>query len=175
MANYPNYLDMQKQAEMKKIADAQSRLAAIDQQMQMQQSYFPQNMSMNTAQQPQVQFLGLNGKFVQSAENITANDVPMDGSIAFFPKQDMTEVYVRAWQGDGTIKNVIFRPVEPIVNNQPDNSALEQEKSKYGEISNILDSISARIDNLTNRFDEFAGKQKTNTKAKKETEADVKE
>lgn len=34
----------------------------------------------------------INGRVVQSADMITANDVPMDGSVAFFPTQDLSEM-----------------------------------------------------------------------------------
>lgn len=40
--------------------------------------------------QPQVK--PLTGKVVQTLEAITANDVPMDGTAAFFPKQDLSEM-----------------------------------------------------------------------------------
>lgn len=60
------------------------------------------------AQQP----LGLNGMMVQSVDSITADAVPMDGSAAFFPKQDLSEIYVKSWNPDGTIKTLTFRPVE---------------------------------------------------------------
>lgn len=33
--------------------------------------------------QQQQQVIGINGKIVAAVENITANDVPMDGSVAF--------------------------------------------------------------------------------------------
>ena len=52
--------------------------------------------------QPQQQ-AGLNGKVVQAVEQITANDVPMDGSVAVFPKQDMSEIYTKSWNADVTI------------------------------------------------------------------------
>ena len=41
--------------------------------------------------QPQIQqpmpqqIAGINGRIVQTVENINANEVPMDGSMAFFP------------------------------------------------------------------------------------------
>ena len=55
---------------------------------------------------------GLNGMVVMSADKITADCVPMDGSAAFFPKQDLSEIYVKNWCADGTIRTLIFRPVE---------------------------------------------------------------
>lgn len=62
-------------------------------------------------QQIPVQTFGINGKVVPAVENITANDVPMDGSVAFFPKQDMTEIYAKSWNADGTIRTIVFKPV----------------------------------------------------------------
>ena len=38
---------------------------------------------------------GISGRVVQAVETINPNEVPMDGSMAFFPKQDMSEIYVK--------------------------------------------------------------------------------
>ena len=46
-------------------------------------------------QQMQPQFLGIQGKVVQSESAIMANDVPMDGSVAFFPMQDMSAIVAK--------------------------------------------------------------------------------
>ena len=53
-----------------------------------QQSLQQQPMQMNQQPMPQ-QATGINGRVVQAVENINANEVPMDGSMAFFPKQDL--------------------------------------------------------------------------------------
>ena len=65
-------------------------------------------------QPPQAQQMpgGLNGMVVQTIENVTADCVPMDGSAAFFPKQDLSEIYVKSWCADGTIRTLVFKPVE---------------------------------------------------------------
>ena len=55
--------------------------------LQQNQPLFNQQQSIQPQQQA-----GLNGKVVQAVEQITANDVPMDGSVAVFPKQDMSEI-----------------------------------------------------------------------------------
>jgi len=47
--------------------------------------------------QMQPQFLGIQGKVVQSESAIMANDVPMDGSVAFFPMQDMSAIVAKQW------------------------------------------------------------------------------
>ncbi|MBS5133075.1 MAG: hypothetical protein KHY96_07950 [Lachnospiraceae bacterium] len=61
------------------------RLAGLQQYQQALQQ--PQ-MQRQTQQMP----LGLNGKMVDVVDQITANDVPMDGSVAIFPKKDMSEI-----------------------------------------------------------------------------------
>lgn len=172
MSVYPNALEMQRQNEMRRIADAQNRLAMLDQQAQMQsqQNQYMNQNNMNFGQ-PQVQFLGINGKFIQVPENITANDVPMDGSVALFPTQDMSQILAKAWQSDGTIRTVVFKPVEPVLDAQTNNSATTQENSLYEAVNNALEGISEKVDTLTSRFEEYIGKPKTSAKAKKEVEA----
>lgn len=71
--------------------------------LQNYQQSLQQPMQMNQRSMPQ-QIAGINGRIVQAVENINANEVPMDGSMAFFPKQDMSEIYVKGWNADGTIR-----------------------------------------------------------------------
>ena len=80
------------------------RLAGLQQYQQALQQ--PQ-MQRQTQQMP----LGLNGKMVDVVDQITANDVPMDGSVAIFPKKDMSEIYLKSWTPNGTIATVVFKPV----------------------------------------------------------------
>lgn len=72
---------------------------------------FLQNYQQSLQQQPMPQQIaGINGRIVQAVENINANEVPMDGSMAFFPKQDMSEIYVKGWNADGTIRTIVYKP-----------------------------------------------------------------
>lgn len=70
-----------------------------------------------TLQQPQMQMqpqqmpVGLNGKMVDVLDQITANDVPMDGSVAAFPKKNMSEICLKSWTPNGTIATDVFEPV----------------------------------------------------------------
>lgn len=61
---------------------------------------------------------GISGRVVQAVETINPNEVPMDGSVAFFPKQDLTEIYAKSWNADGTIRTLTFKPV---LNDKTDN------------------------------------------------------
>lgn len=55
---------------------------------------------------------GINGKIVSDMNAIAANDVPMDGSVAIFPKNDLSEIYAKQWASDGKISTVVFKPVQ---------------------------------------------------------------
>ena len=77
--------------------------------LQNYQQSLQQPMQMNQQPMPQ-QIAGINGRIVQAVENINANEVPMDGSMAFFPKQDMSEIYVKGWNADGTINTIVYKP-----------------------------------------------------------------
>lgn len=83
--------------------------------MQMEQQY-PQFAQQNQFMQPQVQQnqpQSIVGKIVNDFSELTANDVPMNGSAAFFPKADGSELQVRSWTANGTIQTVVYKPVQP--------------------------------------------------------------
>lgn len=85
----------------------QQRLMQMEQQYQ---QYSPQNQFMQQPVQQQPQ--GIVGKIVNDFSELTANDVPMNGSAAFFPKADGSELQVRSWTANGTIQTVVYRPVQ---------------------------------------------------------------
>ena len=131
-------------------------------------SYIPymqprfQQLEVQVPQQPpQAQQMpgGLNGMVVQTIENVTADCVPMDGSAAFFPKQDLSEIYVKSWCADGTIRTLVFKPVEITGNTNKNDSGLPENATAIFE----------------KRFDELFGKIEqleqtiTNSMAKKPT------
>ena len=100
---------------------------------------------------------GLNGKVVQAVEQITANDVPMDGSVAVFPKQDMSEIYAKSWNADGTIRTIVYKPYTA---SQPDvaNSSADMSKMKMGLSDEATEAFMARFDSLEKKFDELMPK-----------------
>lgn len=79
--------------------------------MQMEQQY-PQFSQQNQFIQQPNQPQGIVGKIVNDFSELTANDVPMNGSAAFFPKADGSEIQARAWTANGTIQTVVYRPVK---------------------------------------------------------------
>ena len=135
-----------------------------------QQSLQQQPMQMNQQPMPQ-QIAGINGRIVQTVENINANEVPMDGSMAFFPKQDMSEIYVKGWNADGTIKTIVYKPyTEPGGSNAGNPTAdIENAKFTLSDEStqlflNKFEELSEKIGQLENRFDKSLGTQRKNSR-----------
>jgi len=121
---------------------------------------------------------GVNGRIVTAVEQITANDVPMDGSMAFFPKQDLSEIYVKGWSADGTIKTIVYKPYTEPNNNQAVNSMANAENAKFTLsdestelFMNKFDELSEKIGQLENRFDKSLGTQRKTSRTQKESES----
>lgn len=131
-----------------------------------QQSLQQQPMQMNQQPMPQ-QTVGINGRVVQSVENINANEVPMDGSMAFFPKQDMSEIYVKGWNANGTIKTTVYKPYTESNGNNVNNSTTDIENAKFTLSDestqlflNKFEELSEKIGQLEDRFDKSLGTQR---------------
>lgn len=67
----------------------------------------------------------LNGKSVDSIDVVKAMDIPLDGSISYFPLADGTAIVTKQLQMDGTSKTVIYKPME------------ENKTSKYVSIEDM--------------------------------------
>lgn len=107
-----------------------------------------------TAQQQMVQQQPfqrvINGMMVASADNITADCVPMDGSAAFFPKHDLSEIYVKNWCADGTIRTLTFKPIsEP----QTGNLSKSEPESNLGLSDAITGLFESKFNELSEKID----------------------
>lgn len=74
-------------------------------QQQTQQTQAQQQMYRQPA-------MGLQGKSVDSVDVVKAMDIPLDGSISYFPLTDGTAILTKQLQSDGTSKTIIYKPVE---------------------------------------------------------------
>lgn len=108
---------------------------------------YQQNIPNNYQQNQIVQ--GINGKIIAEMSQITANDVPMDGSVAFFPKQDLSEVYAKSWNADGTIRTVTYKPV---LDNEPKNVPTDTEKLKCELSDEATEGIMSKFDEISDRL-----------------------
>ena len=79
-------------------------------QLQAQQQQFNQSQ---LGQQMPVQPVGLSGEVVDSIDVVKAKNVDMSGNVTYYPKSDMSEIYTKQLQMDGTSRIVTYRAVQP--------------------------------------------------------------
>lgn len=118
--------------------------------MQMEQAYpqyAQQNMAGAQMSLPNQQ-QGIVGKIVNDFSELTANDVPMNGSAAFFPKADGSEIQARAWTANGTIQTVIYKPVQPENNADATNIPQMDFNALNEDVRALREDILARLDSI---------------------------
>lgn len=167
MSTYPNYFPNQNQMYQQNF---NPMMAAQQRLMQMEQQY-PQFVPQNQFQAPMQQVIGLNGRFVDDFNIISANDVPMDGNGAIFIKKDGSEIQLRNWTANGTIQTTSYKPIlEPDPSNGTNipqidlNGLYEDVRAIRGEISERFDRLEKSMSGSTNKG--------SAQKAKKEADAE---
>lgn len=91
----------------------------------------------------------INGKIITKLEDITANDVPMDGSEAIFPLADKSKIYIKQWNANGTISTVEYLPQICNETSNASNSTLSIEKEEFDSFKQLLTSIEEKVNKLT--------------------------
>lgn len=87
----------------------------------------------------------LTGRMVKSDEEILPNEVPMNGTIAFFPTNDCMTIYAKQWTRDGTIATARY---VLDVQTKPEQSGTDE--SFQEEIRQRLDKIEGMLKNRGN-------------------------
>ena len=139
-------------------------------QQNLQQPLVPTSMSGANQQAMPQQIVGINGRIVQAVETINPNEVPMDGSAAFFPKQDLTEIYAKSWNADGTIRTLTFKPV---LNDKTDILSGDTEKLEFDLSEKATEGIMAKLNELSEKIEQLSlGTQRktSRTQSSKESE-----
>lgn len=105
-------------------------------------AYYPSNFyssynyntpqPMYPQQMPQVQ-MGLQGKIVENEDIVKVTDIPI-GGYGIFPKADLSEIYIKTWNGNGTTNIMTFQPV---VKQEP----VKEENSNVNNNNIILERI----------------------------------
>ena len=75
----------------------------------------PQQFVMNMLVQNQSTYkqrIGLQGKSVDSIEVVKATDIPLDGSISYFPLVDGSSIVTKQLMQDGTSRMIVYKPAE---------------------------------------------------------------
>lgn len=102
----------------------------------------------NNFQRPSVPSM-LPGRQVANADEITPQEVPMDGSVSLFPQQDYSCIYAKTWTKEGTIATLKFVPEQP--------QAATEQKSPLEE----------RLDRIDQRFDKLEKMLSNRSKSRK--------
>lgn len=115
----------------------------------------PQGM-LQYSQQMQNQIVqpsqSLNGKIVDSEDVVKATEVPI-GGYGIFPKADLSEIYIKSWNNNGTTNITTFKP-------QP------KQESNLVDENNVIKEIFERINRLELKLDAiFQAKQFENTQS----------
>lgn len=88
----------------------------------------------------------LNGKSVDSLEVVKAMDIPLDGSISYFPLTDGTAIITKQLQMDGTSRTTIYKPVEELsTSKQIDLSFIEELKEDIKELKESFKNMQEQL------------------------------
>lgn len=157
----PNYFSNYQQPQINPYQNRMDFLQNYQQNLQ------PTQMSVSNQAQPMQ--TGLNGRIVQSADMITVNDVPMDCTAAVFPKQDLSEIYVKYWDNNGIIRTIVFKPV---LEQDTNNLTQADEKTILSLSESVTGAFMERFDSLEKQINELITKsmnKTVKTSAKKES------
>ena len=106
-----------------------------------QQYPFQQQTFQPYQQQSNFQRQAITGRVVNNPEEITPQEVPTDGSVAFFPASDNSCIYGKRWMPDGSISTVRFVPDSTDTQKQPD--AMTIINGKIDQITKMLEDMKA--------------------------------
>ena len=122
-----------------------SNYPQYNQPMQMQQ---PQNIFYQQSQSQTLQ-----GKIVDSEDMVKATDVPI-GGYGIFPKADLSEVYIKTWNNNGTTSILTFKPVivqkeeeEPKINNSSLYDKMQQLEQKLDDFISFTNNNNVNANN----------------------------
>ena len=147
------------------------------QQPYMQNPYMQRMENLQQFQQaiqPQAQMQGANnftplGKIVDSVDIVKATDIPMDGSMYYFPKADGSMVFGKQWLANGQTRILTFKA---ILDEEGNNLSSEAEKFKIEPSDELLEIFQSMFDGVLERIDKLEKSLKPNSRTKKEVLAD---
>ena len=113
-------------------------------------NYYPNNFYQNYSygnqyqtQMPQQPIAALQGKVVDSVDMVRVNEVPF-GGFGVFPKGDLSEIYIKSWNNNGTTQINTYRPV-PVEETQE-----AKQISSRDELLEKINALNEKLDVLMN-------------------------
>lgn len=108
---------------------------------------------------PQSQPIGLLGKIVDSIDVVKGTEIPLDGSVSYFPLSDGSSIITKQLQMDGTSKIIIYKPCDDEPKNVVKYVTIEELENKLSnlEISD-LEEIKEEIKDIRKQLKSKKGK-----------------
>ncbi len=127
-------------------------------QQQIEQT-IPQYVPQGTIQTKPI---GLLGKSVDSIDVVKAMDIPLDGSISYFPLTDGTAIVTKQLQQDGTSKTIIYKPIqEEEIKEENKYVTPEELTTAIGKIDlSEIEDLKDELDELKKQIKEIKKKSK---------------
>lgn len=128
----------------------------------------PQPVEMSIPQQniPTMQLNrqnGLLGKSVDNIEVVKAIDIPLDGSISYFPIADGSAIVTKQLQQDGTSRIIVYKPMQN--KDTPKYVTVEELNKQLREIDlDEVNDLKEELENLKKEMKELKSKFKTKGK-----------
>ena len=116
----------------------------------------------NNIQQPQQSLL--NGKIVDSEDIVRATEVPI-GSYGVFPKADLSEIYIKTWNNNGTTRIIKYQPIIQEENNINNSSPIDKIFEKIEQLENKIDCMISGQSNNANNVAKPAAKKEVDINA----------
>ena len=110
---------------------------------QQNQQVYQQNSQPQQSQTPSMQ-----GKWVKAENDIVPMDIPQDGSVVVFPQTDLQVIYLKKWEGNGTITTVPYIPNIP----QEEPKGPTPEEQFQLSVQQRLSNLEQMLVNLTNMW-----------------------
>ena len=155
MFNYNNYIQPQIPRYGQPYQPYANQAVQSQQPIQQQpiQQYAPQPVTIQ----------GLQGKTVDSIDVVKAMDIPLDGSVSYFPLVDGTAIVTKQLQADGTSKTLVYKPSEEkkpeqqvkYVTPEELNKAIKDisvDDDEFEELKEDVRSIKKQVKNLTDNI-----------------------
>lgn len=130
----------------------QQRMQGIEQQQPMMTAY-QQPMQLTKPS-------GLLGKSVDNIDVVKAMDIPLDGSISYFPLTDGSAIVSKQLQMDGTSKMVIYKPIKENSDDSKKFVTFEEMQSELAKIDILdLEDLKDEIKDIKKQLKEFKSKK----------------
>ena len=100
------------------------------------------------------------GKSVDNIDVVKATDIPLDGSISYFPLTDGSAIVSKQLQMDGTSKMVIYKPVKENSDDSKKFVTFEEMQSELAKIDILdLEDLKDEIKEIKKQLKEFKTKK----------------